>query len=642
MANVYVSNFGGIKTSGFALGLTFDDEVDATDVETAISVSGDTTDIMHTLSPSAGSGEFESFHVIFTLPDNRSGAFSFELTGYTIQGGNTTFNLNVEEADSTDLVPGASTLPVNTAPTADPTTDNAYRFNTADETWYSWTDDGADGGMWDLLDSVNGAQTIAADNRIWLGIGGRAGSEDINTEAAARTYIEDPSNTIDTAKIYLFFDVDRLKKISIITSIEIQFDTEESIDACFKLTGKDDPTLLKEFPDPDAENDGYYLVDGRNVITVPICFYGDESHMTAATGIRHFSETDFVIQSLSGDDISEAETYVFATNEEHKFLLKIVLPDNKKGRFQITFDGNIIREGLENQETIFVDEPLILDFDSTVPYVEDFYMPNYRPGEFLYIRLKFNVPVRGLDTDNVVVVFNIDGVPIGTPILYKWIKSATNPYEPVDSQGVWESEIDNIDTEPVVAGDLATHSQVSTVDTVPDDSSDPGTATAYRFNTADETWYSWNNTDSQWEALSAEESANAALATGNIWLGNGGITDSDDVNTNFEVINYIKEHQNGMIPTDTTYLFYDGISLKKVSSFTLGIESKLNGLLDSDSTVPADIDLENYWQQELEGRGRYEAQGQIFLIAIYMPDDSQGKLSVSLRGGQDGVIGPFK
>jgi len=438
MANVYVSNFGGIKTSGFAIGLTFDDEVDATDLDNAIMLSGDTTDITRTLSPAAGSGEFESFHVIFTLPDNRSGAFSFRLTGYTIQGGNTTFNLNVEEADSTDLVPGASTSLKATVPTDDPNTDNAYHFVTADETWYSWTDDGAGGGEWDPLNSMNGgAQTIAADNRIWLGNYGVAGSEHINTEAEARTYIEDPSNNIDTAKIYLFFDVDRLKKISIITSIEIQFDTEDSINARFELTGYGtDPQTLQEFPLAAAENDGYYLVDGRNVITVPITFTADDG--SAVTGIRYFSETDFHIESVSGDDISEAEVFVFATNEEDKFLLKIILPDNKKGSFQITFDGNIRREGLEDQETIFVDEPLILDFDSTIPYITDFDIPDYKPDETLYIRVKFNVPVRGLYTSGITDVFDIDGVPIGTPNLYKWVNMDGNTDEPVDGDGVWE------------------------------------------------------------------------------------------------------------------------------------------------------------------------------------------------------------
>jgi len=437
MANVYVSNFGGIKTSGFAIGLTFDDEVNATDLDDAITVSGDIDMIDY--SPSPDSGNSESFHVIFTLPDDRRGTFSFGLTGYVIKTGNPTAeDFTIVDAEPDDLQ--SDDLLINIiisnmpTPGNDPNTDYAYRFSTADNTWYSWDDENSE---WDSLAS-DASDAMAADS-IWLGIGGEEGSDDVNTDAEASGYINDNLQNIDSNKNYIYFDGTNLKKISSFTSsIQIQFDTKSSINATLDFTEDN------EYPTAAAENDGYYLVDGRNVITVPITFTADD--MSAVTGIRYFSETDFVIQSLSGDDISEAETYVFATNEEHKFLLKIILPDNKKGSFQITFDGNIRREGIEGQETIFVNTPLELDFDSTVPYVEDFYMPDYRPGEPLYIRVKFNVPVRGLNTNNIVGVFDIEGVEVGTPhSAYKWVNMDGNTDEPVDSDGVWDS---------VVASDL--------------------------------------------------------------------------------------------------------------------------------------------------------------------------------------------
>jgi len=128
----------------------------------------------------------------------------------------TAASITAEAVVAADLDGDASTTLVNTAPTADPTTDNAYRFNTADDTWYSWDDTG---DAWVTLTADEAAYVALASPNIWLGIGGRAGSGDVDTNVEVAAYIQDNMGAaIPDSVDILFSNGTALQKVSTFTA----------------------------------------------------------------------------------------------------------------------------------------------------------------------------------------------------------------------------------------------------------------------------------------------------------------------------------------------------------------------------------------------------------------------------------------
>ena len=142
------------------------------------------------------------------------------------------------------------------------------------------------------------------------------------------------------------------------------------------------------------------------------------------------SKSIFEITYVSGDALTDIEYRLVGQNTA--FTLVIEIPLDRKGRFQIAANGDVLKVSSGGWEPLSIATPKTVNYNTIVPRLVDYDIPaNYTPGEFFDVRVAYNVQVTGLSDNNVQQVFLLEGAAdtMGTPTPYKWTGDTPPDFE---------------------------------------------------------------------------------------------------------------------------------------------------------------------------------------------------------------------
>lgn len=132
------------------------------------------------------------------------------------------------------------------------------------------------------------------------------------------------------------------------------------------------------------------------------------------------SKSIFEIGYVSGDALTDIEYRLVGQNTA--FTLVIEIPLDRKGRFQIAANGDVLKVSSGGWENV-VATPKTVDYNTFVPRIVDYEIPaNYSLGAPVDVLVAFNVLVTGWHQNNTLTdIFIEEGVRLGSALAYKWI-----------------------------------------------------------------------------------------------------------------------------------------------------------------------------------------------------------------------------
>ena len=159
----------------------------------------------------------------------------------------------------------------------------------------------------------------------------------------------------------------------------------------------------------------------NGVIAVPVTF---------PENVIAPSKSIFEITYVSGDALTDIEYRLVGQNTA--FEVVIEMPLDRKGRFQIAANGDVLKVSTGVWENLSIATPKTVSYNTIVPRLVDYDIPaNYTPGEFFDVRVGYNVRVTGLSDNNVHQIFLLEGAAdtMGTPTPYKWTGNTPPDFE---------------------------------------------------------------------------------------------------------------------------------------------------------------------------------------------------------------------
>lgn len=135
------------------------------------------------------------------------------------------------------------------------------------------------------------------------------------------------------------------------------------------------------------------------------------------------SKTVFKVTAVTVDgvmsDLSGVEYVLYGENTA--FELVFVIPPDRKGRFRISGEGNVLKVATSVWDNIVV-TALDVDYSTIVPVLINYDIPEtYTFGENFDMRVAFNALVTGWHANNSFTEIWIEeGARLGTPVPYKW------------------------------------------------------------------------------------------------------------------------------------------------------------------------------------------------------------------------------
>lgn len=137
------------------------------------------------------------------------------------------------------------------------------------------------------------------------------------------------------------------------------------------------------------------------------------------------SKSILEIKYVSGDALTDIEYRLVGQNTA--FEVVIEMPLDRKGRFQIAANGDVLKVASGGWEPLSIATPKTVSYNTTVPQIIDYDVPaDYTPGEHFDVKIAYNTLVTGLSDNNVQDVFILEGAAnmMGTPTPYKWMGAA--------------------------------------------------------------------------------------------------------------------------------------------------------------------------------------------------------------------------
>ena len=109
--------------------------------------------------------------------------------------------------------------------------------------------------------------------------------------------------------------------------------------------------------------------------------------------VQYFSKTDCDPKRVSGDVIYDFDYYLIGENSI--FHLVLVPPPDKSGSLMVGISGHIYKTASFVRDNIVI-KPILIPYDTTIPYLVDYQSPGeLYPGTW-DIFLEFNAPVLGI------------------------------------------------------------------------------------------------------------------------------------------------------------------------------------------------------------------------------------------------------
>ena len=152
-----------------------------------------------------------------------------------------------------------------------------------------------------------------------------------------------------------------------------------------------------------AASFGRAVYRANREIAVPINFPED---------VQYFSKTDCDLKRVSGDVIYDFDYYLIGENSI--FHLVLVPPPDKSGSLMVGISGHIYKTASFVRDNIVI-KPILIPYDTTIPYLVDYQSPGeLYPGTW-DIFLEFHVPILGVGITD----FIYEGESPSTPVLYR-------------------------------------------------------------------------------------------------------------------------------------------------------------------------------------------------------------------------------
>lgn len=168
----------------------------------------------------------------------------------------------------------------------------------------------------------------------------------------------------------------------------------------------------------------------NGVIAVPVTF---------PENVIAPSKSIFEITHVSGDALTDIEYRLVGQNTA--FEVVIEMPLDRKGRFQIAANGDVLKVSTGVWENLSIATPKTVSYNTIVPRLVDYDIPaNYSLGAPVDVRVAFNIPITGWHVNNTLTeIFIEEGVLLGTALPYKW--AGTSPPDihaamPADLTGI--------------------------------------------------------------------------------------------------------------------------------------------------------------------------------------------------------------
>ena len=173
--------------------------------------------------------------------------------------------------------------------------------------------------------------------------------------------------------------------------------------------------------------------------------YNDEGEIvlpvTFAEAVIVPSKTVFPVSRVSGDALDGMTYTIRGSNRKHELVF--VVPPDRKGEFQVTADGDVLKKStmiwdnivLKDKNDMVVDARTVA-YNTIVPRIVDFDVPaSYALGSPVDVRVAYNIIVTGWHANNTITnpgIFELEGANLGSPLPYKWGGSSAPDFdEPV-------------------------------------------------------------------------------------------------------------------------------------------------------------------------------------------------------------------
>lgn len=152
----------------------------------------------------------------------------------------------------------------------------------------------------------------------------------------------------------------------------------------------------------------------NGVVVVPVNF---------AENVIVPSKTVFQVTKVSGDDLKGIDYRLVGEDTDYELIFEI--PPERSGSFRISAIGDAFKVSSMVWDNV-VATPKTVNYDTRVPRIVNYDIPeNYTHNAKFDVRLAFNVPITGLNTNDVPAAFLLEGADLGTPSLYRW--TGANP-----------------------------------------------------------------------------------------------------------------------------------------------------------------------------------------------------------------------
>lgn len=154
------------------------------------------------------------------------------------------------------------------------------------------------------------------------------------------------------------------------------------------------------------------------------------------------SKSIFEIRYVSGDALTDIEYRLVGQNTA--FAVVIEMPLDRKGRFQIAANGDVLKVSSGGWEPLSIATPKTVSYNTLVPRLVDYDIPaNYSLGAPVDVRVAYNTVVSGWHVNNTQTeIFILEGANLGSDLPYKWTGNAPPNFKepvPADLTGTdWE------------------------------------------------------------------------------------------------------------------------------------------------------------------------------------------------------------
>jgi len=164
-----------------------------------------------------------------------------------------------------------------------------------------------------------------------------------------------------------------------------------------------------------------------------------ELPLTFVDNVRYLSPTSFLLASTPAPRDPKSDFSVIGTGRavrgaNRNYTLELQIPPDRRGVLSVSGAGNIVVASSGNMQSI--SGMTSVNFDTTVPTIKDWHLPQYKVGERYDAKFEFNTKVTGLSLNGVSDVFQFENAAATAGIFtpYKWVGAAAPDFSTVEPE----------------------------------------------------------------------------------------------------------------------------------------------------------------------------------------------------------------